>query len=240
MPKAIKKKVSKKDSDTEHDVQDRLQDFKSVIEKKQKTLVAYGLVALSAIIVISGIVLYRYNANVKAQQLEYDAYKTYYNLYQKTPLPAPEKAAKALELYRQAYEKKKSARLLLSIAAVSEELGKHEEALKALDDLTRRFSRDAVHVPLAYQMISDIQLRKGNRDEARKALDKITAAPGEMLKDAVLAQKARMLEQDGKKDEAKVLYKQLIETYPDSPYGEEAKARTAEKNAAPAGTDEKK
>jgi outer membrane protein assembly factor BamD (BamD/ComL family) len=38
-----------------------------------------------------------------------------------------------------------------------------------------------------------------------------------------------MLEQDGKKDEALVKYKELTEKYPSSPYLEEAKTKLGEK-----------
>jgi len=231
MPKAIKKKISKKALDTETEVQDRIQDIKKVFEKKQKTLVAYGLVTLSAVIVIGGIALYRFNANDKARQLEYEAYKTYYNLYQKTPLPGQERVQKALDLYQQAYAKRKSPRLMLAIADAYAELGRDNEALKTLEDFDKRFAREADLVPLALQKMADIQLRKGNKAEALKALDRIATAPGNVLKDVVLLQKARLLEQEGKKDEAKALYKELTEKFPSSPYREEAKGKIGEKKA---------
>ncbi len=231
MPKAIKKKVSKKALDTETEIQDRIQDIKKVFEKKQKTLAAYGLITLSAVIVIGGIALYRFNANDKARQLEYEAYKTYYNLYQKTPLPMQERAQKALDLYQQAYAKRKSPRLLLAIADAYAELGRDDEALKTLEDFNKRFAREEALVPLALQKMADIQLRKGNTAEALKTLDRIAAAPGDLLKDVVLLQKARLLEQEGKKDEATALYKELTEKYPSSPYSEEAKNKIGEKKA---------
>ncbi len=231
MPKAIKKKVSKKALDTETEIQDRIQDIKKVFEKKQKTLAAYGLITLSAVIVIGGIALYRFNTNDKARQLEYEAYKTYYNLYQKTPLPEKERAQKALDLYQQAYAKRKSPRLLLTIADAYAELGRDDEALKTLEDFSKRFAREAELVPLALQKMADIQLRKGNKAEALKTLDRIAAAPGDLLKDVVLLQKAKLLEQEGKKDEATALYKELTEKYPSSPYSEEAKGKIGEKKA---------
>jgi predicted negative regulator of RcsB-dependent stress response len=200
-----------------------------VFEKKQKTLAAYGLIALSAVVVIGGIAVYRFNANDKAQQLEYQAYKTYYNMYQRTPLAGQEKAQKALELFQQAYEKRKSPRLLLFIADAYTELGKYDEALKALDDFTKRFVREETLLPLAYQRMAAVQLRKGNKDEAQKAFDKIANAPGDLLKDVALIQKARMLEQEGRKDEATAAYKELTEKFPSSPYAEEAKAKSGEK-----------
>jgi predicted negative regulator of RcsB-dependent stress response len=231
MPKAIKKKISKKDLDAGIDVQDRIQDIKKAFEKKQKTLAAYGLTALSAVIVIGGIAVYRFNANNRAQQLEYEAYKTYYNLYQKTPLSGQEKAGKALELYQQAYEKRKSPRLLLAIADAYTELGRDDEALKTLEDFAKKFSREETLLPLALQKMAGIQIRKGNPAEALKTLDRIAAAPGDMLKDVVLVEKARLLEKEGRKDEAAALYKELTEKYPASPYIGEAQGRAGEKKA---------
>ncbi|HYQ47949.1 MAG TPA: tetratricopeptide repeat protein [Thermodesulfovibrionales bacterium] len=231
MPKAIKKKVSKKETDAEIEVQDRIQDIKKVFEKKQKTLAAYGLMTLSAVIVIGGIALYRFNANDKAQQLEYEAYKTYYNLYRKNPLPGQEKAGKALELYQQAYAKKKSPRVLLSIADAYAELGQDDEALKTLEDFSKRYVREESLLPLALQKMASIQMKKGNSPEAMKTLDRIAAIPGDMLKDVVLIEKARLLEKEGKKDEAATLYKELSEKYPSSPYSTEAKGKIGEKKA---------
>jgi predicted negative regulator of RcsB-dependent stress response len=229
MPKPIKKKVSKKEHDAATEVKDRIQDLKKVFEKKQKTLAAYGLVALSTCVVIGGIALYRFNANVKAQQLEYEAYKTYYNLYQPTPFAGQGNAQKALDLLQQAYAKRKSPRLLLSIADAHAALGMNDEALKTLDDFIRRYAREEGLVPLAYQKMAAVQLNKGSSEEALKTLDKIAAAPGDLLKDAALLQKARILEQQGRKDEATALYKELAEKYPRSPYVEDAKARIGEK-----------
>jgi predicted negative regulator of RcsB-dependent stress response len=232
MPKAIKKKFTrKKDVDTEIQVKDSFEGIKKVLEKKQKSLVTYGLIALSAAIVIGGIAVYRFSANDKARQVEYEAYKIYYNMYQKTPLAGQEKAQKALELFQQAYEKNKSPKVLLFIADAYTEMAKYDDALKALDEFTKRFVREEALIPLAYQKMVALQLKKGSKEEAIKSLDKISGSPGDMLKDFALIQKARMLEQDGKKDEAIVKYKELAEKYPQSPYAEEAKTKFGEKKA---------
>jgi predicted negative regulator of RcsB-dependent stress response len=232
MPKAIKKKfIHKKDIDTEIQVRDSFEGMKKVFEKKQKSLVAYGLITLSAAMVIGGIAVYRFSANNKAQQVEYEAYKTYYNMYLKTPLAGQEKAQKALDLFQQAYEKRKSPRVLLFIADAYTEMAKYDEALKALDEFSKRFIREEALIPLAYQKMVDLQLKKGNKEEALKTLNRISGASGDMLKDFALVQQARMLEQDGKKDEAIVKYRELAEKYPQSPYAEEAKAKSGEKKA---------
>lgn len=232
MPRVIKKKVThKKEVDTELQIKDSLDGIKKVFEKKQKSLVAYGLTALSAAIVIGGIAVYRFSANDKARQLEYEAYKTYYNMYQMTPLAGQEKAQKALELFQQAYEKKKSPRILLFIADAYAEMAKYDDALKTLDEFTNRFVREEALIPLAYQKMVALQLKKGSKDEALKTLDRIAGASGDMLKDFALIQQARMLEQEGKKDQAIAKYKELAEKYPQSPYTEEAKTKFGEKQS---------
>jgi len=232
MPKAIKKKSThKKDIDTEIQVKNSFEGIIKAIEKKQKSLVAYGLIALSAAIVIGGIAVFRYNANDKARQLEHEAYKTYYNMYQTTPLAGNEKAEKALELFQQSYEKRKSPRILLFMADAYTELTKYDDALKTLDEFTKRFVREEALMPLAYQKMAALQLRKGNKEEALKTLAIISGASDDMLKDFALIQQARILEQDGKKDEAIVKYKELAEKYPQSPYTEEAKTKSGEKKA---------
>lgn len=232
MPRAIKKKSQhKKDVDAEIQVKDSFEGIKRVLEKKQKSLVAYGLIALSAAVVIGGIAVFRFSANDKARQLEYEAYKTYYSMYQKTPLAGQEKAQKALELFQQAYEKKKSPRILLFIADAYTEMTKYDDALKTLDEFTRQFVREEALIPLAYQKMVTLQLKKGNKEEALKTLDRISNASGDMLKDFALIQQARMFEQDGKKDEAMVKYKELAEKYPQSPYAEEAKTKFGGKKA---------
>jgi len=232
MPKAIKKKSThKKDIDAEIQIKDSFEDIKKVLEKKQKSLVAYGLIVLSAAVVIGGIAVYRFSANDKARQFEYEAYKTYYSMYQKTSLADQEKAQKALELFQQAYAKNKSPRVLLFIADAYAEMAKYDEAIMTLDEFTKRFAREEAIIPLAYQKMAELQLKKGNKDEALKALDRISSAPGDMLKDFALIQQARMLEKDGKKDEAAVKYKELAEKYPQSPYAEEAKTKFGEKKS---------
>ncbi len=232
MPKSIKKKSPlKKEVDTEIQVRDRFDGIKNIFEKKQKSLVAYGLITLSAAVVIGGIAVYRFSSNDKAQQLEYEAYKTYYGMYQKSPITDQEKAQKALELFQQAYEKNKSPRVLLYIADTYTELAKYDEALNTLNEFTKRFVREETLMPLAYQKMVALQLKKGNKEEALKTLDKISNAAGDLLKDFALIQQARMLEQDGKKDEAIVKYKEFVSKYPQSPYAEEAKTKSGEKKA---------
>lgn len=226
MPKAIKKKFGyKKEVDAEIKVQDSFEGIKKVFEKKQKSIALYGIITLGAAVAIGSIAAYRFNANDKAHQLEYEAYKVYNNMYQSTPLSGPDRAQQAFKQFEQAYDNKKSPRLLIYMADAQVEMGKYDEALKTLDEFANKFVREEALIPLVYQKMVTLQLKKGNKEEALKTLDKISNASGDMFKDFALIQKARMLEQEGKKDEAVLKYKELTEKYPQSPFSEEAKTK---------------
>lgn len=229
MPRVIKKKTKKKNVGVETEVADRLSGIKDRLKEKQKTVLSYSAGAAAVIIVVAGVIFYQYSEGEKARKLENDAYGVYYNEYQKQPISTPERYQKALDLFQQAYNKKKSARLLLYIASADAELGKYDDALKGLDRLTKDYASDKDVLPLAYQKMADIQLKKGNKAEALKALDALYKSNGTIYKDLALVESARILESEGKKDEALSKYKELTDKFKDSPFIAEAAAKLAEK-----------
>ncbi len=229
MPRVIKKKTKKKNVGVETEVVDRLTDIKDQLKGKQKTVFVYGAVIAVAIVVAAGFFFYQYSEGEKARQLEYDAYKVYYNEFQKQPFAPQERYQKALDLFQQAYSKKKSARLLLYISSADAELGKYDDALKGLDQLVKNYSSDKDILPLAYQKMADIQIKKGNKGEALKALDALYKSNVIIYKDLALVESARLLESEGKKDEALAKYKELADKFKDSPFLAEALAKLAEK-----------
>lgn len=233
MPRAIKKKGRKKTAGVgaETEVADRIADIRDQLREKQKMVVTYGLAALVVIVAVAGILLYRQNKAETSRQLEYEAYKIYYGEYQKQPAAGPERFQKALDLFQQAYQKRQSARLLFYIASSNAELGKYDEALKSLGELIKAHPSDKDLLPLAFQKMADIQLRKGNKDEALKTLNTLYMSAGSIYKDLALIESARILESQGKKDEALAKYKELAEKFKDSPYRAEAEAKIGEKKA---------
>lgn len=228
MPKAIKKKIKKK-SESEIEVQERLEDIKEALQKRQNALVRYGLAIFGVIAVIIAIVAYMYSVESKARQFEYDAYKIYYNEYQKTPMTEQERYKRALDLFKMSYEKKSTPRVLFYIASCYLELGRDDEALKTLNDLLQKYSNEKNLVPLVYKKIADIQIKKGNRTEAMKYLDMLEQYQGSIYKDVAMIESARLLEKEGKQDEAKKKYKQLAEKFPESPFIEEAREKLGDR-----------
>jgi predicted negative regulator of RcsB-dependent stress response len=229
MPRAIKKRDKKKNIGGETEVVDRIADIRDQLREKQKTVVIYGIAALIVIVAVAGGLLYHQNQRQQASQLERDAYNVYYGDNQKQPATGTEHFQKALDLFQQAYQKRKTARVLLYIASCYSDLGKYAEAEKSLSELIKDYPTDKDILPLAYQKIADIQLRGGKKDEALKTLNTLYMSTGSIYKDLALVESARILESQGKKDEALVKYKELAEKFKDSPYHSEAEAKIGEK-----------
>ncbi|MBI5100558.1 MAG: tetratricopeptide repeat protein [Nitrospirae bacterium] len=231
MPRAIKKKVKHKDVAVETEVQDRISDIKELMRRKQRAVVMYGSAAALGIALVSGGVFYKYASDDKARQIEYEAYKVYHNEFQKSPLSKQEQFKKAADLFNQAYSKSKSPRLLLYIAGSYAEVENYPEAIKTLELFIKDHSSEKNLLPLAYRQLASVRLRAGNRADALKAFDSLYALQGDMFKDLALMESARILEADGKKDEAAGKYKEITEKFKDSPFYNEAKSKVDEKKA---------
>jgi predicted negative regulator of RcsB-dependent stress response len=103
--------------------------------------------------------------------------------------------------------------------------------MKSLNELIKDYPSDKDILPLAYQKMADIQLRKGDKDAALKSLNTLYMSGGNIYKDLALVESARILESQGKKDEALAKYKELAEKFKDSPYFAEAEGKIGEKKA---------
>jgi predicted negative regulator of RcsB-dependent stress response len=227
MPKAIKKKIKQKDVEIE--ATERLYDIRDRIRDKQKTLVQYGLGAAAVFVLGAGIMIYHNNGIESSRRLENEAYKVYYSQDQKNPMPAQEQFQKALDLFKQAYAKKKSPRLLLYIASCNYELNKFDDALANLSEFTRTYSSEKELLPIVYQKMAAVQIKNGNQAEALKTLDTLYKSPGNIYKDFALVETARILESEGKKEEANAKYKEITDKFKESPFIEEAKSKLGEK-----------
>ncbi|MBI5639779.1 MAG: tetratricopeptide repeat protein [Nitrospirae bacterium] len=228
MPKVIKKKV-KKNIENDIDVQDRLSELKTKVEERKKTIVTYGLSGLAVILAASGFYIYTSFSAQKARQIEYEAYKTYYNEYQKKTVSDQERFQKALDLFRQAYGSKKSPRVLLYIANSQYELGMYDDALASLNDFIKIYQGEKDMLPLVYQKMAAVHLKKGKKDEALKTFDTLLKSSGDIYGDYALIESARILESEGKKEEASAKYKELTDKFKESPFFDEAKAKLGDK-----------
>ena len=225
MPKSIKKRTSKKVIGTETDVKEKLASLKDTILERRKTVLRYGAIILVVLLAIPAFLFYDYTSRKKAKALEYDAYKIYQNIYQTQQLPGDERYKKALDIFKKSYETRKTPSVLLYIAGCYYELGNYDEAIRTLKDFTQRYEDEDDLIPLAYEKLAMAYERKGDTKEALKTLESLYNLKGYIYKDLALIESARLLEKEGKTDEAMKKYKELSEKFPNSPFSDEAKAK---------------
>jgi len=229
MPKPIKKKIIKKVSGPE--AGETLSRLKKSVEERKRFLITAGAAVILAVVAIGGFFLYSNTQKNKAQKLEYEAYKMYYGLYQKQPGSIEERYKKAEELFRKAYNTRKSPVSLYYIANCYYELGKYEESLNTLKELNLKFPDDDKFVPLSYYKMALINLKKGNAEEALKSFTVLYNYKTGTYKDLALIESGKILETQGRAEEAHKKYEEVIKDFPQSPFAEEAKARVEKKRS---------
>lgn len=230
MPKVIKKKTVKP-AKTQEDVTNALHHTQEFIREKQRVFLPAVIALVVVAATVAGFLIYRSSMKSQAAELEYEGYKIYYGLYQKQPFQKEDRYQKALEKFRKAYESSKSPFSLFYISACYGDLGKYDDALKALKELTERFRDDDQFIPLSYYKMAVITLRKGDRDGYLKLLDTLYNYRTGTLRDLALIESAKMLEAMGKKEEATKKYEELSKNFPESPFAAEAKTRLAAKKS---------
>jgi predicted negative regulator of RcsB-dependent stress response len=229
MPKAIKKRITKKTSGTEDDVKDKLTAFKDRVKEREKSVLKYGIGILLILIVAISFSLYHFTSQKKARNLEYEAYKIYTGTYQAQSMKNEEQYKKALELFQKAYDTKKSFSSLWYIAASYYDLGQYDDALKSLNTITQKYSRKDWLLPLVYQKIATVHIKKGDTDKALQALDTLFKLKSTIYKDYALMEYGRLLAKQGRAEDAKQRFKELATRFPNSPFAEEIKAEISDK-----------
>lgn len=230
MPKAIKKKIPKKSLDTEADVKEKISSFKNTLRERQKTALKYIGIFLIILITVVIYLIYSYTSEKKALSLQYEAYKIYHSAQRIEATNKDEQMKKALEVFKKAYETKKSPITLFYIAASYSELRNYDEALKTLKEFIKKYSDEDKFIPLAYHKIAMIYIKKGDINEAMKTLDSLSNIKSDIYKDLALIEYGRLLEKSGKNEEAKKKYEELVNKYPASPFLEEAKSKITNKS----------
>jgi tetratricopeptide (TPR) repeat protein len=229
MPKAIKKKIAKKTTSAETDVKDRLVSLRDMIKNRQKTAMKYAGVFLVIIVAVGGLLVYSVTSRNKARMFENEGYSIYYNNNKEKFMNKKDQYQKALDMFEKAYNMRKSPLSLFYIAGCYYELGNYDDALKRLRDFVRIYSNDPTFIPLAYQKMVMIYVRKGDVNNAMKTLDAISNMNGAIFKDFALIEYARLLEKEGKPEKAIEKYGELTSKFPNSPFVEEAKAKLSPK-----------
>jgi|WetSurMetagenome_2_1015567.scaffolds.fasta_scaffold00104_15 predicted negative regulator of RcsB-dependent stress response len=225
MPKVIKKRDSKSGQSDEN-LMDTVDDIKSRLKSQQRTLALVFIVVIVVVVAAGGIYMYTRSQAQKADSFKSEAYQAL-NAAAFQPASAGDNFKKALGLFKQSYEIKERADVLLFISYCQYGLGNYDETINTLKQLTSKY-RDPAVTPLAYYKLSDAYLKKGDQTNALAALNSIEGLNAG-YKDMAVMQIARIYELQGKAEEAKAKYAELIEKYPNSELVREAKLKTGQK-----------
>jgi predicted negative regulator of RcsB-dependent stress response len=231
MPKAIKRIKEKKTVDTETEVKERLSSLRDTLRESRKTAIQIFAGVLVILVAITGFFIYSASTKKKARDYESQAYRIFNSITPTQTGTEEEHYKKALEMFQKAFDTRKSPVLLFYIAACYYELGNYDDAIKTLKGFAQKYSGEQKLIPLAYQKMAMAYLRKGEVNEALTALNTLYNLPGDIFKDLALMETARLLERQGKADEARKKYEELVKKFPASPFKDEAEAKLAGKKA---------
>ena len=108
MPKAIKKRIAKKPIDSETEVKQKISSLTDTFRQRQRFAFIAVISVLVVLIAVIGIFWYSHSSQKKAKILENEAYESFYSSPQPTATNADEQYKKALDLFKKAYDTKKS------------------------------------------------------------------------------------------------------------------------------------
>jgi TolA-binding protein len=110
------------------------------------------------------------------------------------------------------------------LASALSSLGRHDEAIKAFDEVTQRAGSDSLYGRMAKLGKADTQAHAGNLDAAIAVWKELAGQQdSDIPQDAILMELARAYVAKGDVAEAKKTFTQVVDQHPDSPYSAEAR-----------------
>ncbi len=225
MPKAIKKRVSKKTGIKEEEVKSAL--VRALENIKSRKKLVSGLLSGAAVAVFMVIVtFYLFSEDSKkAYALEQEAYGYYYETNLEAPLTQEERWAKALELFKESAELKSTLSTQFYIGNSYFNLGDYDNAVVEYRKYIDQYGSKNVMLPLVYQKLASAFVKQGKSDEAFSILNELSRVNGGIFADTALVLEARLHEAGGKNEDAMSKYRELAERFPLSPWISEAKQK---------------
>lgn len=108
------------------------------------------------------------------------------------------------------------------MAAALASLGRHEEAMRAFDEVVERAGADSLYGRMARLGRADAQARAGQLDAAIETWKEMSSDE-DLPADAILMQLARAYVQKGNTEEARKTFTDIVENHPNSPYSPQAR-----------------
>ncbi|MGO9015733.1 MAG: tetratricopeptide repeat protein [Dissulfurispiraceae bacterium] len=233
MPKAIKKRISRK-TQGDDNLGEAVADIRKKFQSRQSTLVYALLIFVLIIIIVGAFVLYHRASVAKAEKMEYEGFKIFTGITATQYASPADRFKDALQKFQASFAVRKSPTALLNIANCYYELGNLDETLKTLKELTDQYT-DPKITSLAYYKMAITYIRKGDLNSAVNTFGIISSIKDAPLQDMALLESGKTLESMGRTEEAKAKYNELINKYPKSPLADEARWRLSNKQSTTEG-----
>lgn len=227
MPRAIKKRTTKKTGLKEEEVKGAV--VRSLDRIKERKRIFIPVISATGIVVVLTVIIMLYSSSVKekAYLIENEAYKYYYKIDLKVPLTEEGRWRKSLELFQEAIDVKSTPSAQFYLGNCYFNLGDYDNAIEAYNKFIDKYKNKEIILPLVYQKLVSAYIKKDKYDEAIRTLDDLAEFREGTFKDAALILKARYYETAGKHEDAVEIYKELVEGFPSSPWAQEANAKIA-------------
>jgi len=226
MPKPIKKRIEKKVVIEEDEVKGIVKRVIGAARERKKAVIYISSV-LGAILILSAAgLIYLSSIQKKAYSFEKEAYNYYYN----TNLKQEERWRKSLELFQKAFETRATHIVQFHIGNCYFNLHDYDNAVKAYLKFVDKYKDEEEILPLVYQKLASSYMELGKGEEAIKTLNDLAKFKNGIFKDTALILEARHYESTGKPEEAIKRYKELVNSFPSSPWSAEAKAKVEAQN----------
>jgi len=224
MPKPIKKRI-KKSPIKEEELKGRFTRVLELIKERKRQFLTGLASGILAVIILLFALLYNSSLKRKAYALEVKAYNYYYGIDLEEEISEKQRWQKALELYKKSVDTKIAPTALFYLGNCYYNLGKYKEAISEYERFIKRFRDKEELLPLVYQKLASAYMNAGNEAMAIKTLDRLSALGNGIFRDTALILEARYYEQTGQKEMAMEKYRKLVESFPDSPWFNEANTK---------------
>jgi tetratricopeptide (TPR) repeat protein len=225
MPKAIKKRIVKSKTVKEDEVKSAaLQALDSLKQRQKQAIIAASAVIGIAIIYII-FSLYSSSMAKKAYSLETEAYGYYYSEITDESIPAADKWKTAAELFKKSLDIKATPTAAFYLGTCYFNMADYGTAIKEYTSFIDKFSKEAGILPLVYQKLASSFFRTGQNEKALETLGKLAKTENGIFGDSALVLEARHYESSGEKEKALGKYRELIASFPASPWSAEASSK---------------
>lgn len=199
------------------------------LKEYRRPLLVGLLLVLVAGGIVGGVLWYDAQTASKAEDLEREATLHYMTRPSDDPKKADSNLKEAIGLYKRVveeYPRTPSAPLaLFNLGNALLQANEVDAAIEAFKRFTLMYPSNASLLGLVHQKLGYAYQLKGDRDQAAKAFTTVLEIPGSLNRDQALFELARLEESQSRPEGALAHYQDLMKTYPNSPFANEAAIR---------------